>query len=490
MKSLIKPKSIPKWKGIRLATQPPPACIYHAWPEGFDKKEKNYSEDCLYLNIFAPKIRKTPEPIQLYPILFIIHGGGFDVGSSHEYHNYTEIGKRFVSQGIIVISIHYRLGWIGFGSTGNDELPGNLGLWDMVAALKYVRQNIKSFGGDPDKITIYGYSAGGASVSLLSASPHSQGLFKRVIQMSGSPLAAWALNERTVNETVNLAKAIDVNFSKWSPRIDGDFLPKDFPQLIANAEPKQTIMGFVDLETLLWTQFMGRNNTLAAYAIPWQESKDFDIQQFKDKVKRIVAKTEFFGEKIANELANEIVEFYLNNDPLIEFNRLENATASNYYYLQRYTLLLTDLQFIISVINDAQLKIKNGWPIYLYYNLHYNIEEFPKEVKIHQNFHTNDENFIFHYSPFNFTLNEEDLSVERFLVLSFVNFIKFGNPSIYEIKWHKATQKMPTRHVRINGQHTLENHYDLDLLARQEFFQRISIKYGHIWDLVRGGPEK
>uniref|UniRef100_A0A914NEQ2 Carboxylic ester hydrolase n=1 Tax=Meloidogyne incognita TaxID=6306 RepID=A0A914NEQ2_MELIC len=203
-----KPKSVPKWKGIRLATQPPPACIYHAWPEGFDKKEKNYSEDCLYLNIFAPKIRKTPEPIQLYPILFIIHGGGFEVGSSHEYHNYTEIGKKFVSQGIIVISIHYRLGWIGFGSTGNDELPGNLGLWDMVEALKYVRQNIKSFGGDPDKITIYGYSAGGASVSLLSASPHSRGLFKRVIQMSGSPLAAWALNERTVNETINLARAI------------------------------------------------------------------------------------------------------------------------------------------------------------------------------------------------------------------------------------------------------------------------------------------
>ncbi|CAK5123293.1 unnamed protein product [Meloidogyne enterolobii] len=99
-------------------------------------------------------------------------------------------------------------------------------------------------------------------------------------------------------------------------------------------------MGFVELETLLWTQFMGRNNTLAAYAIPWEESKYFDIQQFKDKVKRIVTKTEFFGENLANELANEIVEFYLNNDPLIEFNRLENTAASNYYYLQRYTLVI------------------------------------------------------------------------------------------------------------------------------------------------------
>ncbi|CAK5083483.1 unnamed protein product [Meloidogyne enterolobii] len=136
-----KPKSIPKWKGIRLATQPPPACIYHAWPEGFDKKEKNYSEDCLYLNIFAPKIvkRKTPEPIQLYPILFIIHGGGFEVGSSHEYHNYTEIGKKFVSQGIIVISIHYRLGWIGFGSTGNDELPGFNKIFLLITVLSLIQ---------------------------------------------------------------------------------------------------------------------------------------------------------------------------------------------------------------------------------------------------------------------------------------------------------------------------------------------------------------
>jgi len=85
---------------------------------------------------------------------------------------------------------------------------------------------------------------------------------------------------------------------------------------------------------------MGRNNTLASYAIPWEESKYFDIHEFKEKVKRVVAKTEFFGENIANELANEIVEFYLNNDPLIEFNRLENTTTTPYYYLQRYTLVI------------------------------------------------------------------------------------------------------------------------------------------------------
>ncbi|KAL7080180.1 hypothetical protein ACQ4LE_000194 [Meloidogyne hapla] len=234
---------------------------------------------------------------------------------------------------------------------------------------------------------------------------------------------------------------------------------------------------------------MGRNTTLDAYAIPWEESKDFDIHQFKDKIKRIVAKNEFFGEKLAKILGQEIIEFYLNNDPLIEFNRLENITT-NYYYIQRYTLLLSDLQFTLSIMKDAQLKIKNGWPIYLYYNLHYNPEEFPKEVKIHQNFHTNDESYIFHNFPTNFTLNEDDFSVERFLTQSFVNFIKFGNPSIYEIKWHKATQKMPTRHMRIIGQPTLEKHFDLDLLARQEFFQKITNKYGHIWDLIRGGPKK
>ncbi|KAF7634346.1 hypothetical protein Mgra_00006313 [Meloidogyne graminicola] len=346
-------------------------------------------------------------------------------------------------------------------------MPGNLGLWDMVEALKFVNKNIKYFGGDPNKITIYGYSAGGASVSILSVSPYSNNLFNQCIQMSGSPLSAWALNERTINETFNLANKLNC-------------LNKNLIKNCLTNKSISDIWNAVDNKIAL---FIGRNTSLAAYAIPWNEINNFDFNQFKYKVDNIIAKNEFFGEKIAKELSQEIIEFYLNNDPLNEFNYFENTKTSN-YYLQRYTLLLSDIQFIISIINDSQLKILNNWPIYLYYNLHYNPKTFPKQVKIHQSFHTNDENLLLR--NIDYELNEEDLNVEQFLTQSFINFIKFGNPSIYSIKWNKATNKFPTQHMRIINEPKLEKQFDLDLLARQEFYKKILIKYGNIWDLIRG----
>lgn len=106
-------------------------------------------------------------------------------------------------------------------SAGDNILPGNLGFWDMTAALKFVRENIRAFGGDPNKITVWGASSGGAAVSALSLSPHSRGispkvvriffsdLFHQVFQMSGSPFSEWAASEYVTEESVKLAKELN-----------------------------------------------------------------------------------------------------------------------------------------------------------------------------------------------------------------------------------------------------------------------------------------
>uniref|UniRef100_A0A914ZEY8 Carboxylic ester hydrolase n=1 Tax=Panagrolaimus superbus TaxID=310955 RepID=A0A914ZEY8_9BILA len=133
-----------------------------------------HSEDCLYLNIFAPEISETSKT---HPVAVWIHGGGFCFGDS-EIYGYKQLAENFVSRGIIIVTLQYRLGPFGFFSLGDHNLPGNLGLWDQRQALLFLHKVLPAFGGDKERITVWGHSAGGTSASLLSASPHTRGFKK------------------------------------------------------------------------------------------------------------------------------------------------------------------------------------------------------------------------------------------------------------------------------------------------------------------------
>lgn len=144
-------------------------------------KNNDMSEDCLFINIHSQNI-KGDKP--LVPVLFYVHGGGYFFGSGHSK---VIAGPDFLlNHDVVLVTINYRLGPLGFASTGNSLAPGNFGFKDMVMALKWVRDNIKSFGGDPNLVTIFGHSAGGMSISHLMVSPMTKGLFHRAIAMSGS----------------------------------------------------------------------------------------------------------------------------------------------------------------------------------------------------------------------------------------------------------------------------------------------------------------
>ncbi|XP_047111981.1 venom carboxylesterase-6-like [Schistocerca piceifrons] len=162
------------WEGVRDAKEYGSDCIQ---PDG------SGSEDCLYLNVYVPGV---PEQGANLPVLFWVHGGGFYYNSGSD----TEHGPDFlISYGVILVTINYRLAQFGFLSTGDAVVPGNAGLKDQHLALTWAKQNIASFGGDPDLITLWGQSAGGWSVSYHLVSPLSTGLFSRIIIQSGNFIA-------------------------------------------------------------------------------------------------------------------------------------------------------------------------------------------------------------------------------------------------------------------------------------------------------------
>ena len=149
-------------------------------------------DDCLALNVFSKNIPVTGK-YSLKPVMVWIHGGGFQLGAST-----TDFyGPDFlIDEDVVIVSINYRLGVLGFLSTGDDVIPGNMGMWDQVLALKWVRKNIKAFGGDPDNVTIFGESAGGMSVSHLVLSPAASGLFHKAIVQSGPPNSHFGKSEK------------------------------------------------------------------------------------------------------------------------------------------------------------------------------------------------------------------------------------------------------------------------------------------------------
>lgn len=152
-----------------------------------------FSEDCLFLNIFTPFLPQSSSRLnkaKLKPVMFWIHGGAFTGGTGSDG---TFDGGSFASRGdVVLVTINYRLTTLGFLSLNDGVIKGNYGLADQIIALEWVQQNIAAFGGDPDRVTIFGQSAGAASVRALLASPKAIGRFAAAIPMSNLAGADYA----------------------------------------------------------------------------------------------------------------------------------------------------------------------------------------------------------------------------------------------------------------------------------------------------------
>ena len=172
------PQPAAKWEGVQQTDKFAPGPIQGGNPPS------GKSEDCLYLNVWTPA-KSANDKI---PVLVWIYGGGFGAGATSE-KNYS--GENLAKKGVVLVSIAYRVGQLGFlahpelSSENPNHVSGNYGLLDMIAGLQWVQKNIAAFGGDPNKVTIFGESAGGIAVSMLCASPLAKGLFHGAISQSG-----------------------------------------------------------------------------------------------------------------------------------------------------------------------------------------------------------------------------------------------------------------------------------------------------------------
>ncbi|WP_287153666.1 carboxylesterase/lipase family protein [Candidatus Solincola tengchongensis] len=207
------PQPVEPWEEVRPCTEYGPSCPQPEWPYQVQRdifRITDQDEDCLYLNVWTP----AKNPDDRLPVMVWIHGGGFTVGSGSQV---LYEGKYLARKGVVVVTINYRLGPLGFMAHPllSEESPhgvsGNYGLLDQIQALRWVQRNISAFGGDPGNVTIFGESAGGASVCALLASPLAEGLFHRAIAESGAFLSMGmpsAGRSETLEEGEKLGKRI------------------------------------------------------------------------------------------------------------------------------------------------------------------------------------------------------------------------------------------------------------------------------------------
>ncbi|XP_072020491.1 cholinesterase-like [Amphiura filiformis] len=181
---LAKPIPSEGWEGEYDATYFRSPCMQ----SGSAEEVERMSEDCLYLNVWVPKAKPENAAVMLW-----IYGGGFVFGEGSSY-SYNGIPISTINN-IVYVTINYRVNSFGFFSLGDDVMPGNYGLWDQQLALKWAKEHIGAFGGNADDITIFGQSAGAASVGLHLVAPLSWDYFSKAILQSGCAVAPWVVEE-------------------------------------------------------------------------------------------------------------------------------------------------------------------------------------------------------------------------------------------------------------------------------------------------------
>jgi para-nitrobenzyl esterase len=298
------PQPVEKWKGIKDCSkfsaspmQPKPV-PFSMWSSEFLIPEEPISEDCLYLNVWTASKKAGNKK----PVLVWIYGGGFSSGGS-ACPIYD--GEALARKDIVVVSLNYRVGILGFFAhpdlSSDGEKSGNFGLLDQIAALKWVKENIGAFGGDPAQVTIAGQSAGSMSVNALVASPLAKGLFNKAIGHSGAnftssnPTKEIAESEvRLTLKTLGSARLEDLRkmdatilLNKGNgmrrPYIDGHVLPEQVADLYATGKQNKVALlhGWNEDEGLVFGPIKNATDFVNDLRNNYGRNADFLIGQYR-----------------------------------------------------------------------------------------------------------------------------------------------------------------------------------------------------------------
>ncbi|XP_051967923.1 neuroligin-1 isoform X6 [Xyrauchen texanus] len=418
---------------------------------------QDQSEDCLFLNIYVPMedgewhrvrglafthtqihegedIRESGSP---KPVMVFIHGGSYMEGTGNIFD-----GSILASYGnVIVITINYRLGVLGFLSTGDQAAKGNYGLLDQIQALRWTSENIAFFGGDPLRITVFGSGAGASCVNLLTLSHYSEGLFQRAIAQSGTALSSWAVSFQPAKYARMLAKKVGCNLKDtmemveclqkkhykelveqdiqparyhiaFGPVIDGDVIPDDPQILMEQGEflNYDIMLGVNQGEGLKFVELIVDNENGV-------QANDFDyaVSSFVD---------DLYGYPDGKDILRETIKFMYT-----DWADRHNPET------RRKTLLalFTDHQWVAPAVATADLHSSFGSPTYFYAFYHHcQTEQVPPWADAA---HGDEIPYVFglpmigptELFPCNFSKN--DVMLSAVVMTYWTNFAKTGDPN-------------------------------------------------------------
>ncbi|KAJ8725241.1 hypothetical protein PYW07_016199 [Mythimna separata] len=344
------PRPAAAWNGVRSAKQHGSVCpqidiLTNMLIPG--------DEDCLFLNVYSPNL--TPKT--LLPVLVFIHGGGYKSGSG----NVDNYGPDFIlRKNMVVVTLNYRLEALGFLSLGTKDVPGNAGLKDQVEALKWVQRNIKHFGGDADRVTIMGQSAGSASVALHISSPMSKGLFRRVISLSGSPFCDWAFAIEPERRAFALGKQLGRELEdpdellEYLQNLPSAQLVGTSPYLLASEEVNYSVLKMYHYAPV-FEKYEGEDSFLTKNAFVNAENvKDVDILfGFTDQ--EVVVAIPFIVPALL-ELYNKYPENFVPRKITAltsPYSVLDLSSKIRNYYFGNKSIDVNSIKEFITFLNDA-----------------------------------------------------------------------------------------------------------------------------------------
>lgn len=462
------PRPASNWEGVRKADHFGPRAMQPPIFGDMNFRSDGMSEDCLYLNVWTSAKSSNDK----LPVLVYFYGGGFVAGDGSE-PRYD--GESMATKGIVAITVNYRLGLFGFfahpelSKESGHHASGNYGVMDQWAALKWVKENIAAFGGDPSKVTIAGESAGSVSVSAQMASPLSKNLFVRAIGESGSLLgalpavslqqgeetglqfakkigAASLADLRKMNADSLVKYATSFNPFRFSMTVDGYFFPKD-PREIFNAGEQAQVPLLVG-----WNSQEGSASSILG-------TQALTVDNYKAAVKKL------YGDK-----ADEVLKVY--------------HPTSDEEVEQVARELAGDRFIAFSTWKWSDMQIKTGQPVYRYYYEHPRPPMSPEMgdaspglaggvIKGQKNTAPLPKGAVhsaeIEYAMGNLATNKvyawtaEDYKVSSVMQEYFANFIKTGNPNGAGLpQWPVATGKtpVPVMHINVNSKTEDEKHRD------------------------------
>ncbi|XP_050548710.1 esterase E4-like [Daktulosphaira vitifoliae] len=436
------------WLGVWNATEPGSKCIQYDHGTYVIQGE----EDCLYVNVYTPKLpgKDNPQNRSL-DVLVFIHGGAFMFLEGSGYQPDFILDKD-----IILVTFNYRLGAIGFFSTGDHVVSGNNGLKDQVQALKWVNRNIRYFGGDPDKVTISGMSAGGASVNYHMLSPMSKGLFQKVFSQSGTALCPWTVTENVpeksatigaylgcpTNLSTDLVACLSTRPAKKIVEAAKLFMPFKFNPY----SPFGPIIESPDSLTPFITEHPYRILAKGEGAnVPWLASfttheglypgsefiNDDNLLKYIDEhwnevIPHILDYNNTIPHSRLNEVSQRIRKEYMGDKPLVKGDTTE------------FIKMIGDRLFVADIVKAARIQAQSvSSPVYMYqfgYRGHHSLTEiFAKSTENYGASHADDTAYALRNIYTNVEDTEQDKSLVPTMVEIWTSFAINGVPTTGDI---------------------------------------------------------